>query len=108
MLPNCTKHHNETVNTQRNPLILAKEISKVKNDLPPGIIKDIFIFVEKSYNLRNNKTLKKRCNHSVILGIENISSLALKTWELISDKIKTATSLELFKKQHCTKNEVFH
>ena len=42
---------------------------------------------------------KKRCNHSVILGTETISSLTPKIWELVTDTIKNATSLRLFKKR---------
>ena len=38
---------------QRNLQILATEICKRRNDLKTEIMKDIFQFVQKSYNLRN-------------------------------------------------------
>ena len=45
----------ETLNIHQNNLnILAIEISKVKHDLAPFVMKDIFHFVEKLYNLRKN------------------------------------------------------
>ena len=75
---------------QRNLQILATEIYKVKNELAPGIMKDIFHFVEKHYNLKNNSTLKRRCNDLVHLGTQIISSLAPKIWELVPNAIKKA------------------
>ena len=39
---------------ENNLKILATEIYKVKNDLGRKIMADIFHFVEKPYNLRNN------------------------------------------------------
>ena len=43
---------------QKNLQILATEIYKVKNDLGPKIMADIFHFVEKQYNLRNNSIMQ--------------------------------------------------
>ena len=44
---------------QRNLQILATEIYKVRNDLGPEIMKDIFHFVQKRYNLSNDSTLQR-------------------------------------------------
>ena len=63
---------------QRNLQILATEIYKAKNDLGPGIMKDIFHSVQKPYNLRNDSTLQGRRNYTVYFGTESITSLALK------------------------------
>ena len=68
---------------QRNLQILATEIYKVRNDLGPEIMKDIFHFVQKPYNLRNDSTLQRRRNRTVYFGTENISSLAPKIWEIV-------------------------
>ena len=76
---------------------LATEIYKVKNVLVPDIMKGIFQFFEMPYNLRKNSTLKRRCNWSVYLGTETMSSLSPKIWEYVS--IKNATWLGLFKKE---------
>ena len=67
-----------------------------KNDLAPEIMKDIFHFVEKSYNLRNNSNLKRRYNRSVYFGTETISSLAPKTWELAPDSILLNKEIKLW------------
>ena len=62
---------------QRNLQILATEIYKVRNDLGPEIMKDIFLFVQKPYNLRNDLTLQKRRNCTVYFEIESKSSLEI-------------------------------
>ena len=63
---------------QKNLQILATEIYKVKNDLGPKIMADLFHFVEKQYNLRNNSIMQRQANRSVYFGTESISSLAPK------------------------------
>ena len=63
---------------QINLKILATKICKVTNDLEPQIKKDIFHFVQKPYNLRNDSTLQRRRNRTVYFGTKDISSLATK------------------------------
>ena len=82
---------------QENFQILATEIYKVKSDLGPKIMPDIFHFVEKPYNMRNNSIIQRQANRTVYYGTESISSLAPKLWELIPHKIKSAKSLNSFK-----------
>ena len=78
----------------RNLQILATEIYKVKNELGPKIMADIFHLVEKPYNLRNNSIIQWQANRTVYFGTESISSLAPKIWELIRNKIKSAKLLK--------------
>ena len=61
--------------------------------------KDIFHFLEKSYNLKKNSILNRRCNRSVYLGRKTKPSLAPKIQELLPNVIKNDTSMELFKKE---------
>ena len=82
---------------QKNSQILVTEIYKVKNDLGPKIMADIFRFVEKPYNLRNNSIMQRQANHTVYFGTESVTSLAPKLWELISSEIKSAKSINIFK-----------
>ena len=84
---------------QRNLQTLATEIYKARNYLGPEIMKDIFHFVQKPYNLRNDSTLQKRTNRRVYFGTESISSLAPKIWEIVPCEIKNAKSLDIFKKR---------
>ena len=84
---------------QRHLQTLATEIYKARNYLGPEIMKDIFHFVQKPYNLRNDSTLQKRTNRRVYFGTESISSLAPKIWEIVPCEIKNAKSLDIFKKR---------
>ena len=81
---------------QKNLQILAAEIYKVKNDLGPKIVADIFQFVEKLCNLRNNSIMQRQANRTVYFGTESITSLAPKLCELIPGEIKSAKSLNIF------------
>ena len=84
---------------QKNLQILTTEICKVKNYLGPEIMADIFHFVEKPYNLRNNLIIQRQANHTVYFGTESISSLFPKLWELIPSEIKSAKSVNIFKEK---------
>ena len=85
---------------QRNLQILATEIYKARNDLGPEIMKDTFHYVQKQYNLRNDSTLQRRRNRTVYFGIESISSLTPKIWEIVPCEIKNAKSLDIFLKKN--------
>ena len=84
---------------QRNLQILATEIYKVRNDLGPEIMKDIFHFVQKQYNLINDSTLQRRRKCTVYFETESISSLAPKIWEIVLCEIENAKSLDIFLKK---------
>ena len=58
---------------------------------------DIFHFVEKPYNLRNNSIMQRRANRTVYFGTESITSLAPKLWESIPSEIKSSKSLNILK-----------
>ena len=77
---------------QGNPQILATEIYKVRNDLEPEIMKDIFHFVHKPYSPRNDLTLDMQRNRTVYFGAESVSPL----WEIVPCEIKNAKSLDIF------------
>ena len=77
---NLLKENKSSKIHQKNLQILATEIYKVKNDLGPKIMADIFHFVEKPYNLRNNSIMQRQANRTVYFGTESISSLAPKLW----------------------------
>ena len=84
---------------QQNWQILAAEIYKVKNDCGPEIMADIFHFLEKPYNLRNNSIIQRQANRRVYFEIEILSSLPPILWELIPSEIKSAKSLNIFKEK---------
>ena len=53
------------VKIHKNSQILATEIYKVKNDLGPKIMTDIFHLIEQPYNLRNNSIIQRQANGTV-------------------------------------------
>ena len=81
---------------QKNLQILVTEIYKANDDLGTKIMGDIFNFVEKPYNLRNNSIMRRQANRTIYFGTEIISFLAPNLWELILSKIKSARSLNIF------------
>ena len=82
----------------KNMQYLTTEIFKVKNDLCPEIMKEIFIFHENpTYNLRSGNHLTRRNIQATHHGIETISNLGAKIWDLLPEEIKNASSLSVFK-----------
>ena len=70
----------------------------VKNDLCPEIMKEIFIFHENpTYNLRSGNHLTHRNIRTTHYGVETISNLGAKIWDLLPEEIKNASSLSIFK-----------
>ena len=63
---------------QRILHMLAKGIYKVGNDLGPKIMKDIFHFEQKPYNLRNDSTLERERSHTVQFGTKEYLPLPKK------------------------------
>ena len=62
----------------RNLQTLAYEIFKVKKNMAPEILTEIFPQKESNYSLRNSTTLQGRSNKTVMYGSETISSLGPK------------------------------
>ena len=89
---------NKTVSIhQKNLQVLATEIFKVKLNISPEILKDLFTFNVRNYNLRSQSKLKRIKTNSVYFGSESLSSLTPKKWDLVPDSFKNENSLERFK-----------
>ena len=62
------------------------------------IMREILIFHEKpTYNLRSGNHLTRRNIRTTHYGIETISNLGAKIWDLLPEEIKNASSLSVFK-----------
>ena len=82
----------------RNLQILATEMYKIKNNLSPPIIADLFEQRnEQHYNLRNWAQFSLPAIRTVYQESESISFLGPKIWNMLPDKLKNASSLEVFK-----------
>ena len=81
----------------KNFQYLATEIFKVKNDLCPEIMKEIFVFHEPAYSLRSGNHLSQSNIRTTHYGIQTISNLGAKIWNLLPGEIKNDSSLSVFK-----------
>ena len=77
---------------------LPTELFKVKNDFSPEIMKEIFVFLEnKIYNLRSGNCLAQKNIRTTQYGIESVSNLGGKLWNLLPRETKNCPSLTVFK-----------
>ena len=81
----------------RNIQNLAIELYKVKNNLAPEIIKELFALRENSYELRNNTDFTIERVRTVNYGTESLSFLGPKIWNIVPQEIKRCETLSEFK-----------
>ena len=87
-----TVHH-------RNLQKLAIEMYKVKNNLSPIFIKNIFPESQNPYNMCTKPEFASSNIRTVHNGSETISYRGPKTWALVPDDIKKSSSLSAFKRK---------
>ena len=91
------KDHSVAVH-HKNLQVLVTEIFKVKNDLAPDIMKDIFELKELPYNLRSESNHFTRRNvKTTYYGLSSIKDLAPQIWELVPQSLKKCKALNEFK-----------
>ena len=83
----------------RNPQDLAIEIYKNPNKLSSPLMSELFKLKETKYNLRNGSVLVSSNMKTNTYGINSITHLAPKIWELVPEKIKISKSLNIFKQK---------
>ena len=72
---------------------------KVKNELCPKIMLDLFKEVTHPYNLRNSLIRGSYKIKTVRYGTETITYFSPKIWSIILDEIKESASLETFRQK---------
>ena len=77
-----------------NLQVLVIEIFKIKNNLTPKILNEIFQNRTSPYNLRKNSNVYVRQVQSLYHGTESLSFLGSKAWELVPEDIKYQKVLE--------------
>ena len=77
--------------------MLPTEISKTVNGLAPTIMNLIFEIKDIEYNLSNKIHFKSRRINSVWYGIDSLTYLGPKIWNIVSEDIKKSESLNVFK-----------
>ena len=84
----------------RNLQIPATEIFKVKNDLSSFIVTELFEQRnEQHYDLRKDSQFTIPPIRTVYYGSESISLVGPKIWNILSDSLENANSIETFNMQ---------
>ena len=84
---------------QRNLQVLVTEIFKVKNNLSPEIIKQVFDFQGSYYNLPSETSQFRRQNiKTTHYGIQSFKFLGPKIWAMVPQIIKNCKCLQEFQK----------
>ena len=85
----------------RNLQTLAYQIFKIKRNIAPKILTEIFPQKESNYSLRNRTALQGGSIKTVMYGSETMSSLRSKIWEILPTELKEIMSPTLFNKKIC-------
>ena len=83
---------------QRNLQILATEMYKILNEISPDIMQDIFETKCNYYNTRNAPTFSSGNIKRVRYGLQTISYMTQKIWNLVPEEMKQSTTVNEFKK----------
>ena len=70
---------------------------RVKNNLTPEIMKNIFSFKTLLYSLRNSPTRQCRSTKTVLYGSETISFKGPKIWAIFPSEVMNIKSSNKFK-----------
>ena len=87
-----TVHH-------RNLQFLATEIYKAVNNLSSSLMFELFKIKENKYNLCRENTLVVNNVRTTRYGLDSISYLGPKIWDLVPDEIKKCSTLIGFKQK---------
>ena len=78
---------------------LAIEMHKVKNELCPKVMLDLFKEVTHPYNLRNGLICGSYEIKAVRYGTETITYLGIKIWSFIPGETRESAPLETFRQK---------
>ena len=93
------KDSSVTVHT-KNLQVLATEIFKIQNNLAPPIMKEVLTMNDPAYYFRSESShFKQRNFKTTKYGLQSISYLAPRIWDLIPTNIKKSKTLQEFKTQ---------
>ena len=89
------KDHSFSIH-HRNIHLVAIEMFKIKNNITPEIVRDIFN-ERKGPSLRSNSTFSKPCVNSVYNGTDSLRYFGPVVWNIVPEEYKSAASLSIFK-----------
>ena len=82
---------------QKNIQALAVLMYKVANNIAPTVVSELFSFSNNRYNLRSGSQFRQTSVKTVWNGLETVSYLGPKIWNMVPDEIKQKPSLSAFK-----------
>ena len=90
---------NESVTIHwKNLHYFVSEIYKVKNNISPDVMNDIFHFQKNAnYNLRSGTHLASRNTRIILFGKDTASNVEAKMWRLLPEGLKNASLLQVLK-----------
>ena len=86
---------------KRNLQILATEMYEILYGLSPHIMQDTLETKSNYYNTCNVPAFSSRNTKTVRYGLQTISYMAPKNWDLAPEEIKQVTTLHELKLQNC-------
>ena len=89
------KDNSVTIN-QKNLQNFAIEMFKVKHNLAPEVMTEVFRLKTRSFNTKSKSEFQRRNAKTVIYGSENLSLLGPQIWDLIPIELRNLTSLNAF------------
>ena len=74
-------HTNKEITTHHSNLrVLMVELSKVKNDIAPPIMDDLFLFRENAHNIRKFQVISNKTKKIVRYDLETVKHRKLLLW----------------------------
>ena len=83
----------------KNIQVLATEIYKAINNLSSSLMSELFDKTESRYNLRKEKKIATCSIRTTKYGLNSISYLGPKIWDLVPNEIKRCDNLISFKQK---------
>ena len=91
------QNNNDTCNRHRNIQALMIEIYKMKNNLNPPIMDNMFERRNNTYNLRNFQEFATKRKRTVKMGLETLNYRSPQLWSILPENLRQINSLVQFK-----------
>ena len=91
------QNNNDTCNHHRNIQTLMIEIYKMKNNLNPPIMDNMFERRNNTYNLRNFQEFATKRKRTVKMGLETLNYRSPQLWSILPENLRQINSLVQFK-----------
>ena len=87
------QNNNNTCNQHRNIKTLMIEIYKMKNNLNPPIMDNMFERRNNTYNFRNFQEFAAKRKRTVKMGLETLNYRSPQLWSILPENLRQINSL---------------